>query len=419
MSDKQENGLFYGWVIVAAASTIVALQWGCNQTYGIFLTELCDDLGWSKTTISGAYSMGFILGTILGVLAGRLNDKYGPRLMFLGSIVSVSSGLALMSTMNATWQLYLFYGFIVNVGLAFAWIPAVSTVAHWFIRKRGIALGITQGGIGVVILFMMPFVQFLINSFGWRSSYVILAGIILVLCLPVSRLISLNPSDKGLYPDGVPVTAESEENASPKLNTSNSTLKQAIKTKQFWMLFLICAIFTLSIATSIHLKAYVIGFGISEMTAATIMGLRSGASAVGTIIMSKVSDRIGRKIPLAISFFVMALMMFWLMKARQPWEFYLFSIISGFAGGSYALFAAIVADWFGTKFHGSIYGMVAVGEGIGGAIGPLFAGYIYDTTGSYELAIMIGAAAFLIGTGLSLVVKAPACKQTKLVVSPQ
>ena len=146
--------------------------------------------------------------------------------MFLGSIVSVSSGLALMSTMNATWQLYLFYGFIVNVGLAFAWIPAVSTVAHWFIHKRGIALGITQAGIGVVILLMMPFVQSLINKFGWCSSYVILAGIILILCLPVSRLISLNPSDKGLYPDGVPVSAESEGNASPRLNTSNYTLDE-------------------------------------------------------------------------------------------------------------------------------------------------------------------------------------------------
>lgn len=407
MPDKSGSGIFYGWIIVGAASTVVALQWGCNQTYGIFLTELCEDLGWSKTVVSGAYSMGFMLGTILGVMAGRLNDRYGPRLMLMISIVSVSSGLALMSTMNSTWQLYLFYGFIVNVGLAFAWVPAVSTVARWFILKRGMALGITQGGIGVVILLMMPFAQFLINSFGWRSSYVILAGILLVLCLPVSRLMILNPSDKGLNPDGIPVTAESEGNSSLKSNTRNSTLKQAVKTKQFCMLFMVCAIFTLSIGTSIHLKAYVIGFGISEMTAATIMGLRSGASAVGTIIMSKLSDRIGRRIPLAISFLVMALMMFWLMKARQPWEFYLFSVISGFAGGSYALFAAIVADWFGTKFHGSIYGMVAVGEGIGGAIGPLFAGYICDTTGSYEMAIIIGAAAFFIGTALSLIIKAP------------
>jgi len=397
MSDKQENGLFYGWVIVAAASTIVALQWGCNQTYGIFLTELCDDLGWSKTIVSGAYSMGFILGTILGVLAGRLNDKYGPRLMFVGSIVSVSSGLALMSTMNATWQLYLFYGFIVNVGLAFAWIPAVSTVAHWFMRKRGLALGIMHGGIGMAVLLMMPFVQFLIIRFGWRSSYIILASILLVLCLPVSRLMSLNPSDKGLHPDGIPLTIENEGNTSLKSNTWNFTSTQAIKTKQFWMLFLLCAIFDLSIGISIHLKAYVIGFGISEMTAATIMGLRSGAYAIGTIIISKISDSIGRKIPLSTSFFVMALMMFWLMKARQPWEFYLFSIISGFAGGSYALFAAIVADWFGTESHGSIYGMIGIDK----------------------LAIIILATAFLIGTGFSLIVKAPTCKQTKLVASPQ
>lgn len=393
--------------MVAAASIILSLQWGCIGTYGIFLTELCGDLGWTKTAVSGAYSSFAIISCLVGVVAGRLNDRYGPRLILMTSIVVMGIGYALMSTLDVLWQLYIFYGVIVAIGASFGWVPAISTVSRWFTKKRGMALGATEAGIGIGSFIMPPLAQFLIIKFGWRASYSILAGLLFIIGLPASRLMRLNPSEKGLYPDGIKQTTESKRNSNLISDTAAFTLMQAIRTKQFWLLFALYTVAALPFGVLIHLKAYMVSFGVSEMTAATIIGISSGAFVVGALVVSKLSDRIGRKMPLFISFLAMAAMMLWLIKARQPWEFYLFSIISGFSWGGTVLFPAIIADWFGMKFHGSIYGVIDIGWGIGGGIAPLLAGYIFDTTGSYKLAIIIAVVSLSLAMALCLVIKPP------------
>jgi len=150
-----------------------------------------------------------------------------------------------------------------------------------------------------------------------------------------------------------------------------------------------------------------IGFGISEMTAATIIGLSGAAYVVGVMVINYLSDRIGRKKPLIISLLLMGLMMLWLMRAREPWEFYVFSIIIGFFWGGLGLFSAIIADSFGLKFLGSIYGILDASWGIGAGISPLLAGYIFDTTGSYQLSIIMGAVVIFITAGLASLLKPP------------
>jgi MFS family permease len=407
MADKADTKIFYGWVMVAAASIILSLQWGCIDTYGIFLTELCGDLDWTRTAVSGAYSLFAIVSCLVGVIAGRLNDRYGPRLILMISIIVMGVGYALMSTLDALWQLYIFYGVIVAIGASFGWVPAISTVSRWFTRKRGAALGATEAGIGIGSFIMPPLAQFLIIKFGWRASYSVLAGLLFIIGLPVTRLMRLNPSEKGLYPDGIKETTESKRNSNLISDTADFTLRQAIRTKEFWLLFALYTIAALPFGILIHLKAYMISFGISEMTAATTIGISSGAFAVGALVISKLSDRIGRKVPLFISLLALAVMMLWLMKAREPWEFYLFSIISGFGWGGTVLFPAIIADWFGMKSHGSIYGVIDIGWGFGGGIAPLLAGYIFDTTGDYELAIVMAAISLFLAMGLSLVIKPP------------
>ena len=407
MVSKPMTNLFYGWVIVAGVSVILSLQWGCIDSYGIFLTELHSDLGWTKTAISGAYSLFCIISCFLSIVAGRLNDRYGPRLILMISIIVMGTGYILMSTLSALWQLYVFYGVIVAIGASFGWVPAISTVSRWFARKRGMALGIAQAGIGIGSFIMPPLSQFLILKFGWRVSYLILSGFLFVMGIPASRLMRFDPSKKGLYPDGMEESIENKESANSMPSVVDFSFRQALRTRQFWLLFMMYAIAALPIGMLVHLKAYMIGFGISDMTAATIIGIRSAAFVVGALVISKLSDRIGKRVPFFICFFVMASMMLWLIRATQPWEFYLFSIISGFSWGNIALFPAIVAGWFGTKFHGSIYGAFEIGFGIAAGIAPLLAGYIFDTRGSYELAIIIMATALFIAVGLSCVISSP------------
>ena len=405
MAEKPKASVFYGWVVVAAASVILALQWGFNGSFGVFFTELYRDLALTRTEVSGSYALFCVVSSTLGILTGRLNDKYGPRLMLMISVIVFSIGYALMSVVNTLWQLYVVYGVIIAVGAAFGWVPVIATVCHWFVKKRGKALGITQSVIGIGTLIMPPLSQFLIINSGWRISYIILAGLIFAISLPASRFTSLDPAEKGLYPDNMKGTVKNTGNDKRISNIRDFTIKQALRTKQFWLLFVLSAIFALPFGIWVHLKAYMLGFGISEMTAATIIGLNGATYVVGVLVINYLSDRIGRKKPLIISLFAMGLMMLWLVRAREPWEFYVFTIIIGFFWGGLGLFSAIIADSFGLKFLGSIYGILDASWGIGAGISPLLAGYIFDITGSYQLSIIIGAVVIFVTAGLALLLK--------------
>lgn len=408
MTNKSQRRIFYGWVIVAAGGLILLLEWGFQYSYGVFFTELCTDLDWTRTMVSGAYSLGFLWHSVIYLPSGRLNDRYGPRLTLAISIIALSTGYALMSVINAPWQLYIFYGVIVGTGMGFGLVPVVSTVSHWFVARRGMVLGLTMVGIGIGTLVLVPFAQFLINKFDWRNSYLLIAGILLVIGLPISRLMRLHPSEKGLLPYGINEMAEGSKHNN-LLSTVNFTFKQAIKTKAFWLLFTMYVFLSfVAQMVMVHLKAYAIDFGIAEMTAATALGLVGGTSIAGRIVIGSLSDRIGRKACFFVACLLMAVMMLWLIEARQPWQFYLFSAIFGFGQGSYVpLFPAVVGDWFGTKSHGTIYGAIMLATGIGGAIGPLLAGYVYDIKGSYDIAIILGAVILFIALGCSFAIKAP------------
>ena len=407
-----KSGIFYGWVIVAVGGIILLLEWGFQYSYGVFFTELCEEFNWTRTMVSGAYSLFMFWHSVIYLLAGRLNDKFGPRSTLAISIIALSVGYALMSLINAPWQLYIFYGIIIGTGGGFGYLPVTSTVSRWFVKRRGMALGITTAGIGIGTLALAPFAQFLISEFDWRASYLIIAGILFVIGLPISRLMRLQPSEKGLLPDGMEGVVEEEHNNSP--SAVDFTLKQAIRTKAFLLLFAMNVFLTFALQmVMVHLKAYATDVDITPMVAATALGLVGGASILGRIAIGIASDKIGRKRSFFIASFLMAVMMLWLLQARQPWQFYLFSVIFGFGYGSWIpLFPAIIADWFGTKFHGTIFGVIMVAPGIGGAIGPLLAGHISDVTGSYDIAIMIGAAVLFITAACSFAIKGPQEKPT-------
>lgn len=409
MTNKSQRGIFYGWVIVAVGFIILLLESGCLYSYGVFFTELCADLGWSRAVVSGAYSLFMICLGVFSFVAGRLNDRYGPRLTLIISIIIMGAGYALMSIVAAPWQLYVFYGLMAGGGYSFCYLPIASTVSRWFVDKRGVALGVTTAGVGAGILIMAPFAQALISKFDWRISCLILAGLLVLIALPLSRLMRLDPCEKGLQPYGVEKIAAGQQNTAPLSNRIDFTLKQALGTEAFWLLFVMYMFYILPLQmVMVHLKAYATDVGIVPMIAATLIGFIGGGSILGRVIMGRVSDKIGRKASFFIAYLLLAVMMLWVIKARQPWQFYLFSFVFGFGYGNCdILFPAIIGDYFGMKFHGNIFGMISLAIAPCGAIGPLLAGYISDIMGSYNIAIVAGAAVPFIAIGCSFVIKAP------------
>jgi len=410
MSGKLKTGIFYGWIVVVAGCLILIVEFGCQYSYGVFLTELCTDLHWTRALVSGAYSLGFLCQGVIGFVAGSLNDRRGPRFTLMISAIVMSVGYALMSIISTPWQLYVFYGIVIGAGVGFCIVPIISTIPRWFVKRRGTALGITVAGIGIGTLAMAPLAQTLIANFGWRPSYLILAGLLAVIGIPLSRLMRLEPSEKGLLPYGMEEIAdENKQHDKPLPSVADFSLKQAISTTSFWLLATMHTFYPFALQmVLVHLKAYAIDFGIAKMAAASAIGFIGGASICGRVAMGSLSDRIGTKASFFICFLLMAVMMLWLMEVRLPWQLYLFSIVYGFGyGGCVPLFPAAIGDWFGEKSYGRILGMLTIPLGIGGAIGPLLAGYVSDITGSYDIAIITAAVGLFIATVCSLVMKAP------------
>ena len=203
MARESNTRLFYGWVVVGSGCAILALVWGFQYSYGVFFTELCNDLGWTRTAVSGAYSLFMLWHSICYLVAGRLNDRYGPRATLAVSVIVLAAGSALMTTVSALWELYIVYGVIIGTGCGFCFAPVTSTVCRWFVRKRGMALGITVAGIGIGTMAMAPCAQLLISGLDWRTSYLLIAAALLAIGLPISRLMRLDPAETGLLPDGV------------------------------------------------------------------------------------------------------------------------------------------------------------------------------------------------------------------------
>jgi len=407
MADGWKPHFYYGWVIVAAAAAILSLQWGINGTYALFLTEMCSDLEWGRAAVSGAYSLFAVTSCLLSMLAGRLNDRYGPRPVLMAAVIIMGMGYALMFTVTQLWQLYLFYGVVIAAGIGLGWVPAISTVTRWFVKRRGMALGITQAGMGPGSFVIVPLTQFLILRLGWRNAYLALAGLLVSLGPLAASAMKFSPVEKGCHPDDEETRSDSKSGGELVEAESHFTLRQALGTLQFWLLFVMYGSYGMRVGLSIHLKAYMASFGIPDMTAATAIGVGSISHTVGVLAVSKLSDRTGRKPLLFVCFLVLTVLTAWLLRTKQAWEFYLYFVAAGFSGAGFALFPAILADYFGTKFHGSIYGVLDVSWGIGGAISPVLAGYLYDVTGSYELAFVTVAVVLGGATACAFVLKPP------------
>ena len=399
MIENRSPRFFYGYIIVTAALFIMAVMWGAIYTFGIFLKPVSAEFGWSRAAISGAYSLFMVVHGLLYIITGRLNDRFGPRLVMTVCGIVMGLGYLLMSQISGIWQLYLFYGVIIGIGMSGVFVPLTSTIARWFVSRRGLMTGIALSGGGVGTLIMPPIANWLITNYGWQVSYIIIGGIILVLVILAAQFLRRDPSQKGLVAYGV------EEAEVGNLDSERGfSLQEAIHTRQFWMFGAAFFCFGFYLHTiMVHIAPHATEFGISTTIAASLLSVIGGVGIAGRIALGGTGDRIGNRLVAIVCFFVMFVALSCLVVAREAWAFYLVVAVFGFAyGGFDALISPIVAELFGLSSHGVILGSLAVGATIGGAIGPVLAGRIFDVTGSYNLAFLICAVTSIIALALVL-----------------
>lgn len=388
-SDAAQPKFFYGYVIVAAAFVIMTVTIGTYYSFGIFFKPMSADFGWNRALTSGAFSLSWIVAGFFTIAIGWLNDRLGPRLVMTLCGLLGGIGFLLMSQVNTVWQLYLFYGVLIGASIS-VFVPLLSTVARWFVNRRTFMSGIVVSGIGVGSLIAPPLANWLIQTYDWRLSFLILGAAILIIDLVAAQFLRHEPAQLGQKAYG---ENEITENTTQKATMSFS-LKKAVCTRQFWTVLAMFLSFGFCFnALLIHIAPYATDLGISAATAAGIVAATGGASIIGRLALGGIGDRIGNKKAFVIGLILFLLASLWLLLARDAWALYLFAVLFGLAWGDLAAQQSpLVAMLFGLTSHGLIFGVLDLGFTIGSAIGPLVAGYIFDVSNSYQTAFLLSAA---------------------------
>jgi MFS family permease len=401
----------YGYIAVGIAFFILLVTYAVHYSFGVFFKPVIEELGWSRAALSGAFSISWVLQGVLAIFMGWLNDKLGPRIVLSISGFLVGGGYLLLSRMTTIWELYLYYGVIIGIGLSGMVVPLLSTVARQFTLRRSLMTSTAAIGVGVGILIGPPAVNLLVSLYDWRQSYLFLGALIFVVIIFISQWLR-RPEDSSIT---APITNE-ENQPDQKDAPYNYSLKEAGKTGQFWLVFIIffCVSFCQYVVL-VHVIPHATDMGISPTSAANVLSIYGGASVAGGILLSGAADKIGVRAVYIIGFILVAGCLFWLIVITNVIPLYIFAAIFGFGiGGICAAQSLVVASLFGTRAHGIIFGILNNGFTIGAAITPILAGYIFDVSGAYYPAFIASGAVGCAGILLSLWLKRPSRKLSVL-----
>ena len=379
---------FYGYVVVAAALFMAIAMWGARFSFGVFFSPVLEEFGWTRAATSGGFSLTWVFTGLLSILVGRLNDKFGPRLIMTIAGFLVGLGYLFMSQLSSLWQLYLFYG-LVSIGMSAVLVPTLSTVARWFVKRRALMTGIVLAGTGIALMVIVPAANQAIMNYGWRTAYMIVGMVVIVIVVLAAQFLRRDPYQMGKLPYGYGGTSTAASGA----ETSGLFFTEALRTHQVWLISLayFCTYFIYNILL-VHTVIYATGQGISSVQAVGIMAFLGGAGIAGRMLMGIFADRIGNQQTMLLGAGLMMVTLFWLLMAKELWMLLLFGVVFGFGhGGMATLESPIVAHVFGMRSHGAILGLVFFSDTTGGALGPFLAGYLFDVTNSYRLAFFLCA----------------------------
>jgi MFS family permease len=352
--------------------------------FGLFVKPLEEEFAWSRTELSLVVSLSQVVYGLMQLVLGRILGRFGPRQVILGGLFTFTMGLFLCAGAQSFWQLQGAYGVIIALGYSGATINATSVmVSRWFTRGRGTAISIALAGFNAGQFALFPLVQYAILTWGWRAGFASLGGLTLLLPIPLA-LLWLRDN-----PRGGPRALAHEEIKRASRPSEGSPLR----TRSFWCLavsFWACGFSDFLLAT--HLPPFAVGVGVPSQTAGNALGFISGISVVGVLTLGALSDRVGRRWPLAGIYLMRALGLAILPGTQGTGRLMVFVVLYGFFYfASTPLTSATTADLFGPARLGTLYGYMVAAHGLGAMVGPLMAGVLFDAFGSYQLAFLMGA----------------------------
>jgi cyanate permease len=427
--------IYYGWWMVLITGLVSGLASGM-YSYGVsvFFKDITVELGTSRAITSFGSSIGRVEGGVISPLTGWLGDKFGPKWIIFAGAFLVSLGMGLMYTITSIWTYLVAWGVITGLGINLGLTVAVDlALTNWFVRKRGLAMGVKFALIGVGIIFAVPIVTFLVNAFGWRITCLIWSLIIFA-CLPLIIIIIKNkrPEYYGLLPDGTRVTESAETSKDSIIEEGKKyasavqeeefTFKQAIRTRPYWIIAIAFALFAFVAGGFVlHVFPFLTDIGLSEATASGMMSLMVFLSLPSRFFGGIIADRIKKSNMRLLLVGIFALMLVGLggFLVQPTSSRVLFLLIPyGLSSGAVTpITVLLIGRYFGRKAFGSIFGSCNFLVGVAQLISPVYAGWIYDTTGSYIVALQTFA--ILIAISLIVISFAKAPKTPKLALFTQ
>jgi MFS family permease len=375
------------WLVVAAVWVTLAIAFGLYFSFPVFFVALLEEFGWSRGATAGAFSISSVVQGLLSPVVGMLVDRLGPRRVILIGACLLGGACLLSSQIGSLWSLYLITGVLLAAGVcAVGWVPSGALIARWFAARQGTAMGLAFSGMGMGVLVIGPLAQWLIAARGWRAAYLVLGLGTLAVLLP---LIWLAVRDA---PAGTAL-AHAVQRASAS-GAGGREVRAALRTRSFWALFFAYLCTPLAVFPVVtHQVAFAVDQGFPRLFVAGVFGLVGLMSIAGRIVFGVAADRIGRAASATLSYACTALGTLCLLQIetwRHSAPLYGYAILFGLGFGARGpIITAMASELFQGRRFGVIYGILSVGNGIGGGVGPWFGGAIHDVTGSYRAAFLI------------------------------
>jgi MFS family permease len=383
----------YRWVIVAAGGLLGCVAAGALFCLPVFLRAIARDTGWSVTAVSSAMTIGFLTMAVGSIGWGNLSDRFGPRRVVLAGSVLLAAGMALASQTTNLLAFQLLFGVVVGGACAAIFAPLMAAVTGWFDTHRSLAVSLVSAGMGMAPMTMSPLAAWLISHHDWRTSMLMIAGLVAGVMIPAALLVRSPPAmaaDAPTAPDDLPRDGRS--------------LGQVLRSPQFITLlltnFFCCATHSGPI---FHTVSYAVTCGIPLIAAVTIYSLEGLAGLGGRVVFGLMGDRFGAKRVLVAGLLAQAFGALAYVFVRELSGFYAVAALFGFVyAGTMPLYSVLARENFPLRMMGTVIGGIAMAGSLGMATGPVAGGLIYDRLATYTWlyvgSFATGLLAFLIAT---------------------
>jgi MFS family permease len=394
--------IYYGWWVVGGAFLLLFCAVGTQfYAFPVFFEVMVREMAWARTQVALAMTIGTFVAGSMALLVGWLIHKIGLRPVMVCGAIIAGLGFLLLGTVTELWQFYLYYGLVLSVGIVgISVVPDMTAVESWFDRGKSTALGIATTGMGAGGVVMAPLAGWLISRYDWQTACACMAGIVILVGIPISAIIMRTPQERKVAP----------EKAQRKgLEAGDATLRQALKQKSFWLISMGAMLWCWAYAIGLtHQVAFAVDMGIDRVAAAGAVGVLCAFSIPGRLGFGRLGDVMDKRYVMMMAASLQVAAFAILLKTTNLAMLYVYSALVGFGvGGLTPILPGLVADYFGRRQFGAVYGALEMVTMLGIMIGPVYGGWIFDTTKSYSLAFLSGIIITLLAVVLVYLVPKP------------